>query len=243
MGDLNTLHLFSESIFYNQTVLLLKGKKGDMEKYYHDFLGYHINGGIETLSKSEVNILCKKAIEEIISISNKFDYAFILNKDFMIDDSEERKAYLGKYNFFYDFNQFFQYIIFSTCADYFPFFQLGNQSLSRRIQMKNRSIGFEVISKLSMRSDYNLFCCDGEGIVGWVSSEEAQLLKDDFSSLQIENELAINFKKFLDIAVENKLGFLTGVNLNETMLKLLKSYKLQEEKVWMGNHIDELILK
>jgi hypothetical protein len=243
MGDWNTLHLFNEDIFYNQTVPLLKGKYGDLEKEYYDFLKYHLIGGIDRLSKSELNILCKKGAEDVIAVASNFDYVFTLHSEFMIDDQEERKSYLDKHNWFYDFNRFFEYIVFSTCADYFPWYRLGKCGLFTQVPMKNRSIGYEVISKLSMRSEYNLFCCDGSGIISWISSEEAALLKNDYSSVIEKNEFTTDFEKFLDGVVQNQLGLLAAVNLTENILKQLKSFKLKDEKVWMNIKLDHLFLQ
>jgi len=82
------------------------------------------------------------------------------------------------------------------------------------------------------------------GITNWVTAEDVELLYLDKDNLkEVNNTKADNFRNLLEIAYQNKLGFIIGVDMNENILELLPSYKLIESKRWQDMKNDGLLFK
>jgi hypothetical protein len=132
-----------------------------------------------------------------------------------------------------DLNRILPLIIFSECAAFNPHLILGRGIFSSCVDAKQKSISKEILSNIihsPLGSIHNGF---GSGLINWVTHEELQLLWLDKENLNATGEDAktyfMEFIQFIEIAIDNGLGFISGTNLNVSLLKMIENPKLKIE--------------
>ena len=240
MGRWTTLHLFDDKIFKEKIIPELKGQKGDLSEIYFQFLKSHRIGGIEHYTTDEIQTIIKNELQIIHIESNKFDSEFENHTIFNKMNFEEQRIFLNENDWCYDFSHFFEYLVFNSCADFYPHLPCGKSGI--HLNADNYELAIELISKLDGMLGYSLFSPFGMGIVSWLTSEEIELLYYDKKGLKTENEYFLNgFLCLLEIAFENKLGLIFGCDMRENILKNLPKSKLIDNKKWEKFNTQSLI--
>lgn len=232
MGYWCTLHLFDDKKFYEKVVPTLKGDIGDLNSICLGFLKSHIPGGIEHLSKQESIRLVAQTIKTIHSISNAMDITFKIHEEFQkIQDYNTRRQFLNDLDGYYDFCKFVEYYLFMTCTDFYPHLPLGKGGLAGNFELTGNNLSDSILEKLDYWNEF--LCGDGMGITNWISNEDVHLLYLDKENLHFtNNERAESFLTLLDIANENNLGFVVGVDMREHILEVLPGNKLTNSLSW-----------
>ncbi len=226
MGYWCTIHLFDDTKFYKEIVPQLKGQTGDLTAVCSEFLKSYITGGTGHLSTLENINLAKKYIDRIHLISNSFDQSFRIHNEFnKINDYDHQLRFLSQFQGYYDFCRFFEYILFTTSADFFPHVALGKGGVLRNFDIQVKSIAYNIVEELDCWNRF--FTGEMMGIANWITHEDVELLYLDKEKLcPVENSHAEGFLNLLEIARRNKLGLLMGVDMRENILKLLPAHKL-----------------
>ncbi|WP_294282890.1 hypothetical protein [uncultured Chryseobacterium sp.] len=243
MGYWCTLHLFDNKKFYSEVVPVLKGETGDLTADCQEFLKSHLTGSTLRLSKQELEKLVNKTIETIVSISNAFDKTFKINSEHQkIGDDNAQIEFLSNLDIHYDFCRFFEFYIFKTCADFFPHLPLGKGGIMRQFKRSPETLFYSIIGELD---DWNpSFHYAGMGIANWLTHEDLQYLYLDKENLKYDDDsLAEDCLLLLEVAHNNELDFITGVDMNENILELLPNHKIVKPETWTLETSSELIWK
>jgi hypothetical protein len=232
MGYWTTLHLFDDDIFYKKVVPALKEGKEELRADCLDFLKSHTTGGIYHLSELEINELVQQLINRISKIANSFDKTFKIHNEFQnIDKYDDRLHFLNALDGHYEFCNFFEYYVFKTCADFFPHLPLGKGGVFRNFNLSIKTLSYSIIGELDHTSEF--FCSGLMGISNWMTSEDVELLYLDKYNLHFDtNSHAEGFLTLLEIAHQNKLGFIMGIDMREDTLEKLPANKLIRSDVW-----------
>jgi hypothetical protein len=241
MGYWTTLHLFDDKIFREKTLPLFQDQTGDFRKVYLDFMRSFRLGGIVKLSEQEIQDIIDNAMGTIQMESKKFDKEFRRHIEF----ERDRENYLNKNEGYYDFRYFFEYLVFYTCADFYPHLPCGKYGLASKLDERRNSLASELISTLDRGIGTSFFSADCFGINSWITSEEAALLYYDREAITTDDndEFLSAFLNLLQVAYDNKLGLLLGVDMRERMLKTLPGYKLITGSAWETMQVDKLLFE
>lgn len=113
---------------------------------------------------------------------------------------------------------------FENCAFYNPHFILGRRIFTGAVLCKPKSIAEEICYRI-MEQELLFYNDNLNQIINWVSNEELQLLYLDIENIQAKEESQQNyingFKNFIQIAYENKLGFISLSNFREELIKMV----------------------
>lgn len=232
MGFWITLHLFDDKNFYKQIVPTLRGESGSFKSEYLDFMKSHIAGSIIHFSEEQKEALLATSIQNVKDIANGFDHTFKRHNLYnLIDREDKRRQFLNEHPGYYDFVKFFEYYVFKKCADFFPHLALGKSGLSAKLNVKQNSVAASCISVLENWE--TLFCAEATGIISWASGEDIELLYHDQNNLHSDNENFLNdFRAMLDVAYQDKLGMIMGVDMRQEILEQLPSFKLISRDKW-----------
>jgi hypothetical protein len=204
MGAWVTLHVFDPEKFQKELVPLLKGQKGSLEANYQRYL--------LTCLRHE----SKLEIGQIIEISRQFD-----------DTMSHFSGYAGKTNseefweFFdwhYEYARFFTVMIFTHCADLYPYFRTGKVGMVGRMSYKKApSLAENVLWRLY---DYKHFSPHGMGITGWLTQEEMEFLLLDLDNIYGDDnfEMRDEFEAFVKKLAAQKLSILQTIDVHHTDL-------------------------
>ncbi|MNJ90824.1 hypothetical protein D3C87_84640 [compost metagenome] len=239
MGDWNTLHHFNDKKFYSKIVTDLQNEGQLLRNYFNSAPGKYIAYG---------NDRNEERIAAIIQFSQSLDPDFkrhpsllaIQTRQKGINENytdyiqkktkDETDFYREHAEVIEDLNHILTVMVFSECAAFNPHLILGRSIFTGCVAAKPKSIAENVISGFTQNETGSVFySCRSNcsGFINWVTSEEAQLLwldRENLHSADKDTEKYFSdFYKFLEIAVENGLGFISGTNMNESMLKLLQS--------------------
>ena len=237
MGYWTTLHLFDEHAFYSRVLPTLKGEKGSLNQVCLDFLSTHSIGGIAHFSEEKKNQLNQQFIAQVIEISNAFDPSFRVHLEFnQIADYEERRCFLNALSGHYDFCKFFEYYLFETCADFFPHLPIAKAGLLPHFKGDTNSLSYDIICELEAWNEF--LSADNMGIRNWIGHEDVELLYLDKENLKLDDSPASKgFLTLLEVAYNNNLGLLLGVDMQEHRLALLPAHKLVQQDTWANiNH-------
>lgn len=219
MGYWHTLHLFDDKRFYAETVPLLRGQQGDIEAYYTKYKQTCING------------ICDIPLSELVTVFNQLEGYWLEYPPFMEVIHKEWYPFLSTIPWTYDLSAFFEYVVFSHCADYAPYFRLGKHSAIHRVPGINRSgFSYAIIGELEMNHP-GIFTVEGMGVTGWITSEEVKALlaglKNDEAVKDIEDFIA-----FLEVTASLELGIIAGIDLRDNALRNLPSFKFSSRDMW-----------
>ncbi len=227
MGSWNTLHFFDHNLFVEEVIPALKGTGNSIKEDYKAFSRKFRTGSIIDFSEEELENYLTKGIEAIHSIANEFNNDFSSHLVYDTINTKDQRSYLDEHPFYYEFNAFFEYYVFSICADYLPHLPLRKYGLASRIGFNNRSVVAEILGNLDNMNNFH--CADGNGIVNWITHEHVQLLwisKKDFILKNEDKDFYSSFLQMLEIAQNKGLGLIRGIELREDALEELSSYKL-----------------
>jgi len=243
MGYWCTLHLFDNQIFYEKVVPELKGQIGNLESECEEFLKLYTVGGLNKYSKPEVLKRVDEVTRSIHEISNSLDKSFKINAEYsQIKDYKEQQLFIGKLNGHSDFCKFFEYYIFKHCADFFPHIALGKGGLNRNFNLNYKTLTYSIISEIDEWKE--VLCHDMMGVTNWLSKEEIELLYLDKENLIFEEKTTgESIYKFLEIAYQNKLGFVVGIDMRENLLEELPGNKLLSLEAWRNLNTEGMLFK
>ncbi|MEL6557866.1 MAG: hypothetical protein AAFQ94_06745 [Bacteroidota bacterium] len=234
MGAWNTLHLFDSDQFYEKGVSVLKGESKTLLKDYSDFIRSFGIGGVADLSADQLNQLIEQSVESIIETSNLFDDSLKKHQIYdALDSDDQKRVYLNEHAHYYDFDRFFEYYLFKHYADFYPHLNCGKHGLLGKLNPKRSTVANEALYNLEDANNY--FCADMMGIVNWIAKEDAELLlncREDFTPGESYDSLFNSFFTLVEIAVENGLGLLRGVDMRESILEMLPQNKLTHPAKW-----------
>ncbi|MBO0593994.1 hypothetical protein I2486_21550 [Cellulophaga sp. E16_2] len=232
MGYWCTLHLFNEEKFYSETVLELKGQVGNLLPSYKEFLRTNVTGGINHLTIKEIDELALSQLEKIYKISNSFNETFKNYPAFhSLKNWDLELNFLGSLEGHYEFCKFFEYYIFEKCSDFYPHIPLGKGGVTRNFDLKPNTYSNNIIGALDSWNHF--FLQDMFGITNWISNEDIELLILDKQNLVFEeNIIAEATIRFIEIANQNKLRLLAGVDLDIDRNELLPQNKLITSDLW-----------
>lgn len=239
MGDWNTLHHFDDQKFYSEIVPDLQSEGHLLRNYFNSEFGKYIvcdnhqnEGRITDIMKFSQFLNDEFKIHEtLLSIQTRKknvneEYSDFIKKLYKDEDDFYRKN--GQ--IIEDINLILTLIIFSECASFNPHLILGRSIFTGCVSAKPGSIAEDFISGFtnnelgsilySSRSNCN-------GFINWITHEDLKLLWLDKENLHSTGKDAdtyfSDFYKFIEIAIENDLGVISGTNLNEEVLKLIPS--------------------
>ncbi|MGV3612284.1 MAG: hypothetical protein ACO1N0_15095 [Fluviicola sp.] len=238
MGDWNTLHHFDDKTFYSMIVPDFKSNGQLLRKYFNSKFGSYIVYG---------NDQNEERIAEILRFSQFLDNHF--KSDTLLNIQKRKKGINENYSDFIqkrnqeeedfqkangaiieDINHILTLMIFSECAGFNPHLILGRSIFTGSVCAKPKSIAENIISKLTDNELGSIFYpsrSNRSGIINWITHEELQLLWLDKENIYSEKEETgkyfSDFLKFVEIALENNLGLISGTNMNESILKLIQS--------------------
>jgi hypothetical protein len=207
MGDWNTLHTFSDDAFSQNTLKIFE-QDDLLADFYVEFCKYCLKGE------------CRLPLSELRQYLDGYHQA--IKKLFVVDDAQAQKAILHlAYKEEYHFREFFTFVIFRTCADFFPYFKLGYRAFSSSIAFRKAgTIAEEIIS--AMLYSYSDFNYDGNGIRKILSHSDVVLLEMDLDKVEPKNQEALpyihEFKSYIQHLSENSLGLVSGQNLYNALL-------------------------
>ncbi len=233
MGDWNTLHVFDDRRFHEETVPRLRGRKGSLEEHYTRYL--------RTCPRGE----CDLGIAEIIEISRQFSEDFTSHPGYSTDTGQGgERNFIGSQPWEYHYRRFFEFIVFAECASFYPYFRMGKLFFRGAVDVRPgaTAVGGLLARVVDGYRD-NPWTWDGDGIRGWLSATEAKVLNDADSIIPTESEYARyveEFRRFLDVVTKNDLGLLSAVNLAEARLSGSPS-PIDNEKLWKGVELEELM--
>ncbi|MFC3157472.1 hypothetical protein SAMN05443633_10831 [Chryseobacterium arachidis] len=235
MGDWNTLHHFDDKKFYSKIVPDLLGEGQLLRNYFNSKFGKYI---VYDNDQDE------RRIKDIIEFSQSLDDEFKIHETLLNIQKREKNvdveysSFIQKRNKdeddFYtingqvieDFNLILTLIIFSECAAFNPHLILGRTIFTGCVNAKQESIAEYIISDFTSNDLGSIFS-NYNGFINWVTNEDLQLLWLDKENLYSAGEDAdkyfSDFYKFIEIAIENDLGVISGKNMNEGFLKLIQS--------------------
>lgn len=238
MGDWNTLHHFDDKIFYSRIVPDFKSNGQLLRNYFNSEFGKYIVYGND---KNE------ERIAEILRFSQFLDKDFKspallgiqtrkkgINEDYsefiqkLYQDEEDFQKANG--HIIEDINHILTLMIFSECAGFNPHLILGRSIFTGSVSTKPKSMAEDIISKFTnneLGGIFNSSRSNRTGIINWITNEELQLLWLDkenlYSAHKDTDKYFSDFFKFIEIAIENNLGLISGTNMNEPILKLIQS--------------------
>jgi hypothetical protein len=227
MGSWFTVHLFDSKIFENKVSSLLKNSIDNLKPYYFEYMKTSIPGGIEHWTDIQIEAECEDKLNHILNCFSLFDSKLEKHSEFdKLAEYKLRQEYCARKDWYYDFYSFFEYLMFSICADYFPHLICGKRSLEWKLQYPDQSISYELISMLDKEVGNTVFCLEGAGIISWLSIEDTKLLYYDQDNITSEEDaFRRSFMKILEVAYDNSLGLLLGVDLRSSLYNL-QGFKL-----------------
>lgn len=243
MGHWTTLHLFNDKILKEKTIPELTGQTGDLKKNYLNFLRSFRVGGIDKLSEQEIQTIVEDSLNTCQIQAKKFDKEFRRHMEFESIIDADRRNYLNENEWYYEFSCFFEYLVFNTCADFFPHLPCGKYGLGSKLNSRRNTLASELIGTLDRGMGTSLFSVDCMGINSWITSEEAALLFYDKEAITTDDneEFLTAFLNLLKIAYDNKLGLLLGVDMRENVLEKLPGFKLIAREAWEKMQVDRLL--
>lgn len=112
MGIWTTLHLFSDTIFYNHTVPSLRGEKEDLTPHYRDCLPGYVTRSNE-LTEEQKAAMCHTALTDFHALARGFDASFRMHQALGATASyEARIKFVADNPHLENFNRFFQHYVF-----------------------------------------------------------------------------------------------------------------------------------
>jgi len=240
MGDWNTLHLFDSDRFFEVVVPDLIDEGCLLTHYFK--------------LRKEKDILWRNKnsahrIAQIVKFCKEFDKSFKIHKLLNLLESRTKKIsepyneFLQKRNadinnfikknieVIDDFNKILPFLLFSECAQFNPHLILGRRIFSNSIQAKEGSIAEDCCLIISHHESGSILGYHGEGIFNWLTKEDVQLLSLDIDNITPASEdreyYYSDFIKFINLAIEHDLGFVSVTNIREDIMCRIEKPKLK----------------
>ncbi|MEM0578306.1 hypothetical protein [Flavobacterium polysaccharolyticum] len=239
MGDWNTLHHFDDKKFYSKIVTDFRRNGQLIREYFNSDLGKYIAYG---------NDKNDERIAEILKFSQHLDEDFKSHKT-LYNIQTRKKGTSEEYSVFIkkryqdeedfqkangqiieDINLILTLMIFSECAAFNPHLILGRTIFTGCVSANPNSVAGEIISNFTDSNLGSIFYSSRSnctGLINLVTNEDLKLLWLEKGNLYSTNEdtkkYFTDFCKFIEIAIENNLGVISCTNINESILKMIKS--------------------
>ncbi|NMO15127.1 hypothetical protein HPC49_04300 [Pyxidicoccus fallax] len=232
MGDWNTLHVFDDRRFHEETVPRLRGEKAGLEEHHARFLKTSMPR-------------CDIGVDEMIPVFRQFSADFTRHPGYDALLEQDRHATFERIHprEFY-IRRFFEFVLFSECANFFPYFKMGYRLFHGAVGVKEGDTAMsDLVLHLSHGGDNNPWRWDGDGIRSWLSAREVKALNDSGSIVPRKEEDADyvqDFLRFLDVVTKNNLGLLSAANINSDPFKN-RAPPVRDEDLWKGVEIERLI--
>ncbi|REG20496.1 hypothetical protein ATI61_12161 [Archangium gephyra] len=234
MGDWNTLHVFDDRRFHEETVPMLRGKKAGLEEHFSRFLETCVVPGHRDFD-----------FEEVLLLFRQFNADFTRHPEYealVAQEGETQFVRIHPREFY--IRRFFEFVVFAECASFFPHFQMGKTLFTGAVDVKQGDTAVTgLLDHLAYGYPNNPWMWDGDGIRAWVSAQDAKVMHDSGSIVPQEEEYAQyveEFQRFLGVVTQNNLGLLSAVNLSADRYEK-SAPPLQNEKLWKGVELKYLI--
>ncbi len=212
---------------------MLRGQKAGLEEHYPRFL--------KTCMPSERDI----GLDEIVPVFRQFSADFTRHPGY-----DSRVAQHGRVDFSrihrreYHIRRFFEFVVFSECASFFPYFQMGKSLFTGAVDVKQGDTAVsDLLNRIAFGNGNNPWAWDGDGIRSWVSARDAKVMNDSGSIVPAQEEDAQyvdEFLRFLGVVTKNNLGLLSAANLESRRYKDCAP-PLQHEELWKGLELEYLL--
>lgn len=235
MSDWNTLHFFDDKTFYAKVVPDLLGKGELLKKHFESKLGNSILWG---------NSNSDRRIEAILKFCHSFDKDFKIHKDLYAIVARKKKPgeqYLDalhamhhdaekfkkqNYKVIDDLTEILPLLVFSECAGFNPHLILGRRIFTGRVNAKPKSVAEEIIIRITNQEHGSVYPYNS-GIINWITNEDLRLLwmdKDSLFPTDADSEGYLQeFLTFIEIALDNNFGVISGSNMKESILKMIEN--------------------
>lgn len=230
MGDWASLHLFDTTKYIKEVIPVVRNLESYLPTFLNDERRSWLDGFSNPVDKNLSETIKNETIKFVLELNEELkahpklsNLKQVANKNY--------DNYFSHLEDFYRRNQhakeFFGYImiqtIFSNTSNFYPYFTFGKRLFEAYIRTENNSIAETLTSKIRYSEEDIVLSMADSGIINWLSSENVELLyldKDNILPLNDEDEEHINytaqFKKFLKIAFERKLGVISLRNSMES---------------------------
>jgi len=238
MSDWNTLHLFDSKQFYNKIAPELKTGGSIIDTYIHSKLYWYITrmDQIEKDKLDKVKIFLKdfdpsfRFHKELYALEKRKKTAEEKYEAFIQKRYQAIEAFQIKYSDeIYFYTTLLPLILFTECAQFNPHLKIGRRIFQSNISAAKGSIAEECFNRITTTEVGGVYNDVGH-VINWLTHQEVNLLWLDIKNAQAQGGASgkyfQDFKKFLKIAVENELGFLSISNVREDVLKLIENPKL-----------------
>lgn len=238
MSDWNTLHLFDSKKFYKKIVPELRKGGGIIDVHIKSKLFWYItrideiDGGVLNNTKLFLKDFDTsfRFHTELFKIENRQKKKEEDYKDFIKKKNVDIEEFNRKYSDeIYWYTTVFPFIVFTECAQFNPHLIIGRRIFTTNISATQGSLAeecFEKITSIETGGFYN----DVGYVINWLTYQEVKLLwldiENTYASVQESEQYYRDFINFLEIAVENELGFISISNINEDVIKLIETPKL-----------------
>jgi hypothetical protein len=228
----HTLHLLHYPTFETEVLGTMRQGGTRLHVAFKEYLEEYEPRIIRGKTAEEAEQLMQAAVSEIHSIAQGFDEAFRKHQPYnSLPDWQGQRAYLDGLEWGYDGSKFFEWMVFKHAADFFPHIPMGKRSLFHHLDVRAGSIAYEVLEQFSERNF--LLCGDDRGIIQWLTPAETEMLSLDKHLLTASDpDFLATFLRFLQIAVDHGLGMIQGLEMAETQLERLPTFKIVPQAVW-----------
>lgn len=248
MGDWRTLHLFDKTTYLNEVVPMVR----NLDTYLPVFLNENHLSWLDGFSKPPEEI-----IKETILLVSELDEELSCHPVLIKLNQQTRKNYSNCYSHSENFirqNQsaieFFEYLLietlFSTVADFNPYFILGKRLFEGIVETTNNSIAEELTGKLLFHNENSVLDVVDGGIINWLSEEEVTLLHLDSENIMQQNEEGFDyvkeFKVFIQYAAERNLGLISLRNPSEYDLSQLQKNENEFMQITKSLKFEHIII-
>ena len=126
MGAWITLHLMDEEKLLKEVIPSMNSNTAKLQEDVAEYLSYFHIGGTDRLTEEQLLKLISRTLTDILDTANQFET--ILKQGVELKSSsiaEQKIIEICTGAQYYHFACFFEYKVFSTCADFFPHIPLG----------------------------------------------------------------------------------------------------------------------
>ncbi|TCI90951.1 hypothetical protein [Tenacibaculum sp. M341] len=233
MGAWRTLHFFDHETFIREMSPKLRDLKFLNETFENPYFKRYLKRTNQEKEKVLTNIYNiadslnddLKTHPELFTIETAKKQAHEKYDAFSSKKYRLYEAFISKNNLGIEaFEYFMNYIIFSTYADFIPYFRFGKSLLESFTRATKNSISEELLSRISGLDYGSIYERFDDGIMTWLSYEEVELFYLDSENIIPKDKdcmVYVNeFKIFIKYAYDNKLGLIAMKDFLEPVFGL-----------------------
>lgn len=240
MSDWNTLHLFDSKRF-NKEILPEIIEGGPMiETFLKSKLYWYLTridkisdellyGIKEFLKDFDYDLRFHK---ELFEVESQIEISAQNDREYWKKKRQKTELFRAKYKSeIYHFTSLLPLIMFSECAQFNPHLILGRWMFNSNILTTPGSIAKEACDAMTDMRMAVIGHSDIGHVMNWLTFEEVRMLWLDIHNVNPKTEDARqyydDFVKFIRIAMERKLGFISVSNIREDVMTLIEKPNLE----------------